>query len=457
LKIVSPIARVYIILESNQHMLNGAPKVLIISYYWPPGSSPGVQRWLKFTKFLPSLGIQPFVLTVKNGSFPSYDESLLDEVPKEVKVYRTRAIEPFALYNMLRGKTGKQVEVGMGNIKNDQNLLSKVANYVRSNYFIPDARVGWNFGAIKKAKKIIQKEQIDLIITTGPPHSTQLIGLQLKTWKPDLKWIADLRDPWTRIYYNQFLNRSKKAQRKDQTLENQVVQKADLLTVVSPGMRDEFSDRAKNIEVVYNGYDEDDLSNIKPQRNDQFVLSYVGNFKASQHIPAFWRALKRMIHEVPEGTIRFKLVGNRSEVIDRQIQEVLGWDAVIEKPFLPHDQALAEMMNSSLLFLPIPQQGNNKSIITGKIFEYLAVRRPILSIGPLDGDAASILRTSERAAMIDYDDEELIFKRLWQEYQNWQNRNKTPLTHTSDAHKVFTRKGMASKMVSLIKQEVHGT
>lgn len=432
--------------------MNSKSKILIISYYWPPGSSPGVQRWLKFAKYLPQFGISTSVLTVKNGSFPSYDESLNEEVEDSVDVHRAKSFEPFALYNLMRGKRGKQVEVGMGNIKSKSGLFSRISNYVRANLFVPDARVGWNFLAFKKAKRIIETQQIDLIITTGPPHSTHLIGLRLKSAYPKLKWIADLRDPWTNIYYNQFLKRTARAQKRDQRLEDSVLSSADRVTVVSPGMRDEFKDRAQEVQVVFNGFDEEDIVETPIEKTSYFTLAYIGNFKASQDIPAFWSALNRFISSIPEDSFRLKLVGNRSEVIDRKIKEHLDPKAVIEKPFLPHDEAILEMHHSSLLYLPIPQLGNNRSIITGKIFEYLAVRRPILSVGPIDGDAALILKSAERDAMIAYEDEELIYERLMNEYKRWSEQKKIPFEHQGEGHMNYTRKGMAKRVSEIIKE-----
>jgi len=206
-------------------------KVLVITYYWPPASGPGVQRFLKFVKYFSSFGVHATILTVKNGSYPSVDASLLEDIPSEIITYKTKSIEPFAVYNMLRGKKGNSVEVGMGNIKNTTSLFGKISRYIRSNFFIPDARVGWNSYATKEAIRICKSDAIDTIITTGPPHSTHLIGMYLKKHVDGIKWIADLRDPWTSIYYEKYLKRSDKSATRNQELENRVLSMADQIVV----------------------------------------------------------------------------------------------------------------------------------------------------------------------------------------------------------------------------------
>ncbi|NCG29740.1 MAG: hypothetical protein GWP27_04630 [Bacteroidetes bacterium] len=192
-------------------------KALILTYYWPPGSGPGVQRWLKFCKYLPEFGWDTKVITVNNGSYPSVDSSLENDIPEGLEIHKTKTIEPFAIYNALRGKKGKSVEVALASVKGKQSPFSKFANYVRSNYFIPDARVGWNTYSFPKAIELIKKDRPDVIITTGPPHSTHLVGQRLHKMF-DIPWVADFRDPWTTIYYNQFLLRTDSSIRKDTAL-----------------------------------------------------------------------------------------------------------------------------------------------------------------------------------------------------------------------------------------------
>jgi hypothetical protein len=378
--------------------------ILIISYYWPPGSGPGVQRWLKFCKYLPEHGWQPIVLTVKNGSYPAYDNSLLNEVPNEVLVYRTNTIEPFEIYNLLRGKKGKSVEVGMGNIKDPKGGFAKFANYVRANFFIPDARLGWNSFAYAEAKKIIAKHKPEVVITTGPPHSTHLVGLKLKR-DFQLPWIADFRDPWTEIFYNQFLNRTDQSILKDKKLEQEVLEKSDLLLAATPSIEKLYGNKASNIKVILNGYDSSDYSELTELISPSFNISFFGNMLPNQNIDNVWLAINELksAGKLPDHFI-FRIIGNVADNIKESIFNTGISELVAFLPFLPHKEAVKEMQKSNMLFLPIPIDKGNKLILTGKIFEYLATKRPILSVGPKDGDAAEVLTACDQLPMLDYKD-----------------------------------------------------
>jgi len=429
-------------------------KVLIISYYWPPASGPGVQRFLKFVKYFSSFGVHSTVLTVKNGSYSSEDVTLLNDIPMEVVTYKTRAIEPFKAYNLLRGKKGKSVEVGMGNIKNPTSVLGKVARYVRSNFFIPDARVGWNSYATKEAIKIIKKDGIDTIITTGPPHSTHLIGMYIKKNVEGIKWIADMRDPWTSIYYEKYLNRSEKSKARNQNLESRVLKTADHVVVVSKGMEDEFSDRAKSISTIPNGYDADDLQRETVGVSNRFVISYIGNFKSSQNIASFWNSLSQLCEKNIAFREKFvlRLTGVINEEIRASIKEAGLEDNVEYEDFVKHDEAVKKMVASNLLYLPIPKAENNKMILTGKIFEYMASHTPILAIGPSDGNAAMTLIECERGVMIDYVNQSEIEEKINEEFEYWQAHGGMSRKEESEAYQKFERKALTKRYADLINQ-----
>lgn len=428
-------------------------KVLIVTYYWPPASGPGVQRFLKFVKYFSSYGIHPTILTVKNGSYSSVDPSLLDDVPMEVTTYKTKAIEPFALYNMLRGKKGKSVEVGMGNIKNPTSLFGRLARYIRSNYFIPDARVGWNSYATKEAIRICKTDNIQTIITTGPPHSTHLIGLYIKQHIEGITWIADMRDPWTSIYYEKYLNRSEKSANQNQQLENDVISYADHVVVVSDGMKDEFADRAIGITNIPNGYDADDLPAVQTGISSRFVISYIGNFKANQNVTAVWQALRQLCEEDPSFSkaLQLRLTG----IINQEIRDSLtahDLDShVMYEDFVKHEVAVVKMVESNLLYLPIPMSENNKLILTGKIFEYMASHTPILAVGPIDGNAATTLSSCDRSEMLPYEDVQAIKSRIVSEYQHWKDHGGLGRREEGEAYQMYERKTLTKRYADLIR------
>lgn len=425
-------------------------KVLIITYYWPPGSGPGVQRFLKFSKYLREFGWEPIILTVENGSYPSVDPSLEKEIPSNLKVVKTKTFEPFQWYNLLKGKKGKSTGVGMAGLQ-EASLFQKLALHIRANYFVPDARKGWKKYALRDARKIIQTDGVDAIITTGPPHSAHLIGLELKK-ETKLPWIADMRDPWTTIFYNAEFPRTEATIRKDKALEDSVLHSADAITVVSKGLKQEFSDRNKNVSVIYNGYDQSDVPLTVPQKNKRFTISYVGNFMPNQNPLILWELLAELKEEV-EGfseDLHLCFTGNIDSSILQSIQQK-GLEKQLETaPFVPHKEAVQRMNSADVLLFVIPQSKGNKLIITGKLFEYLATGNPILSIGPIDGDAAELLKDAQRDLMNSFADKKAVKSQVLSYYQSWK---KGELEKIENAQLVqFTRRELSRKLADKLNQ-----
>jgi hypothetical protein len=335
-------------------------------------------------------------------------------------VYKTETFEPFEMYNRLRGSQGKNVPMGLINIDNRRSMLQRVSLYVRANCFIPDARKGWNRYAIGKAEELLQSEKFDAMITTGPPHSSHLIGLEIRK-RHGLKWVADFRDPWTNIYYNKILPRTAKTERKDRYLEDAVVKAADHLVVVSKGLRDEFKDRAQRIRVICNGFDSTDIKITGPAETAKFTLSYIGNLKPNQNAVMLWRVLGKLVHQDDRMKQYFELslTGN----IDGAAIETIR-NCGLEKHFsvngyINHLKATRKMSSSNLLLFIIPMADSNRLILTGKLFEYLASCVPMLSIGPVDGNAAEIISAAGRDTMLDYQDTEGMTLQLKKYFEKW--------------------------------------
>lgn len=424
-------------------------KVLIITYYWPPASGPGVQRWLKFSKYLKDFGWSPIILTVDGGSYVNEDPELLKDIPSDLKVFKTKSLEPFLIYNALRGKRGKSVEVGMGNIKGEPSFFKKVSTYIRSNYFVPDARVGWNRFAIPKAKNIVEKEGVSMIITTGPPHSTHLIGKAIKD-QNGIPWIADFRDPWTSIYYEKYLTRSKKSDLKNKRLENDTVQTSDVLLVVSNGMKDEFIDRNINTKVIPNGYDEDDLPEREKKATDIFKLSYIGNLKVNQSIKALWEAILELDQEIEDFKFRLSFTGNVYEGVKSDILKYKIGHLTEYNLFVKHSEAFRLMSVANMLYLPIPQSDNNKLILTGKIFEYIASCSPILSLGPQNGNASELLDICKREKMLTYNDKVSIKEMIKKQYTFWLENAGMSFKHADDSYVQYSRRNITQSLAEIM-------
>ena len=409
-------------------------KVLLITYYFPPSGGAGVQRWLKTIKYLPEFGVEAIVLTVDPAvaSYPQVDESLCADVPSSLKVYTTKTKEILSLYKRVSPKR----EVPYGGFANEPNptLLQKISRFIRGNFFLPDPRRGWNKYALAKAKEIIESEGITTVITTSPPHSTQLIGLELKKQYPNINWVADLRDPWTDIYYNSDLYPTSWAQRRNLKYERSVLEGADKIITVSEECKRLFAEKANvtdKITVVPNGYDENDFKEMikeKGEKTPNYILSYVGVL-APQHDLS---PLKALVSGRKDILLRF--VGVVSEEIQ---QEIKSWGVQAEFiPYVSHKQAIAYMRASDALLLFIPNVPNNEGILTGKLFEYLASGRKILLFGPENGDAMHLI--SECGAGACYTENFCLDKFLNQDYTG------------NDHIKLYSRRALAQKIVSLL-------
>lgn len=387
-------------------------KVLIITYYWPPSGGAGVQRWLKFTKYLPEFGWEPVILTVdpEYAAYPVTDNSLAAELSLSVKVHRTPAIDYFSIYKKDKSRIPA---AGFANSV-DNTLKGKILRFIRGNFFIPDPRKGWNKYAFRKACEIIETEGINHVITTSPPHSTQLIGLNIKKKYPGIKWIADLRDPWTDIYYYKQFYPTFISKRIDSGLEKKVLKKADRIITVGASLKTLFSLKVKGIEnkteVITNGYDEADFKVIAANEPSRFTITYVGTLSDIYPVKGLIASLKNLRLEGKDFVLRF--VGTVSENVRELIMSDIPDSSVEFLPYAIHSEAIKYMMSSTVLILIIPSHKSNKSIVTGKLFEYLASGKPILCLGPADGDAAEIINKCRSGVTVDYYDEEKISKFL---------------------------------------------
>jgi glycosyltransferase involved in cell wall biosynthesis len=384
------------------------PRVLIITYYWPPGSGAGVQRWLKFAKYLPAFGWKPVILTIdpEYATFPAVDESLLNEISGSLEIYTTRATDWFRIYR--RDKT-KIPSAGFA-ANDNKSFTGKIINFIRGNFFIPDPRRGWNRYAFREACRLIETGEIKHVITTSPPHSTQLIGLALRKKYPGIKWIADLRDPWTDIYYYDQFYHTSLARKIDESYEKRVLKAADRIITVGKSLKDIFCtklpDLEEKIEVIPNGYDEEDFSGIPASSPGEFTISYIGTLSDSYPVSGFMDAVSDIADSGQK--IKLKFAGI---VSPGQKNIIISNSAKFELEFLSyvsHRDAIKLMMGSSLLLLIIPDHFSNKGIITGKLFEYLASGKPVLCLGPTDGDAAEILEATSHGKCAGYNDSEKI-------------------------------------------------
>lgn len=395
-----------LLLSSVSHLCM-MKKVLIITYYWPPAGGPGVQRWLKMTKYLPQFGFEPIVLTVspERATYPLRDETLANEVPHDLRVYGTNTSELFSLYKKTSGR--KEVPFsGFANESDKPGPRQRISKWVRGNFFVPDPRKGWNRHAIKKAIQLIEEEEIELVVTTSPPHSSQLIGLALKKKFSALKWVADLRDPWTDIYYYDQFYPTKVAKAYDRYLERKALTEADGVSVVSASMKRLLAAKVPGQEdkfmVIPNGFDAPDFTKAKaPQSKptgEAFTIAYTGTITQQYGIEVFLEVLSNLSKQYK---LKLVFVGKRDELLEKKLK---GLSFVELRESVPHQESVAFIQEVDALLLAIPDIRDNAGIITGKIFEYMAAKRPIIGIGPLEGDAAKLLKETDSGVLFNYSD-----------------------------------------------------
>jgi len=436
-------------------------KVLFIAYYWPPAGGPGSQRMLKFAKYLPEFGWQPVILTVSNGEFPYRDPSLVEELPSDLPVFRSRSREPFSFYKKITGKpTDATLPVGLltGEKK---SLPEKIAGWVRANLFVPDARIGWVPSAARLAEKILRQEDIAAIFSSSPPHSLQLIGDRLRR-KFSLPWVADLRDPWTDIRYYQFVRRTRRAARKDAEMETRVLNNADHITTVSAALAESFrekilaKDTAERVTVLPNGYDELDFPDQSCPRLPDFCLLHPGNLLAHQNPEPLWPALARLAERFSdlEEHLRVRFVGRvHPSVIENARKNGLN-QFIEQRDFVPHREILQEFRQAAVLFLVVPKVENNRGIITSKIFEYIGSGRPILAVGPPNGDAGAILKPLSNCRYVEYQDVEKCEQFLADRYEEWKSSGAVSLSPL-ELRQPYSRRNLSAQLSEILKRAAH--
>ncbi len=414
-------------------------KVLIITYYWPPSGGAGVQRWLKFVKYLKQFGWEPIVYTAQNPEYPIIDESFFKDIPEGITILKQPIWEPYQLYKKLIGqKKEERVVSGFLQESGKKGLAQKLSLWLRGNVFIPDARKFWIKPSIKYLNSWLKENPVDAIVSTGPPHSMHLIARGIKK-KTGLPWLADFRDPWVNIDFASDLAMSNYAKNRNISLERAVLQEADKVVVVSDFMAEEFQSKTKKpVSIITNGYDPDDF-NIAPEllrKDEYFSLVHTGSLNDRRNHPVLWKAIAELRAKNPEfkRDFRLRLIGKNDISVKSSIS-ASGLDDCTEFiDYLPHQEIIAEQKSASVLLLSINNYGASesgffspKATLTGKLFEYLAAGQPILMVGPLDGQAADVVSSNKSNRVVDFDNQSVMEKAILELYElkNSMNENVT--------------------------------
>ncbi|WP_298370278.1 glycosyltransferase [uncultured Lutibacter sp.] len=394
-------------------------KALIITYYWPPAGGSGVQRWLKFVKYFRDFDVEPIIYTVKNPNYPIIDESLVNDIPKGIEVLKQPIWEP----NNILSLFGKKKTESAGFLNSKPTFFGKILQYVRANYFIPDARKYWVKPSVKFLREYISKNKIDVVITTGPPHSMHLIGLELKKTL-NVKWISDFRDPWTEIDYFHQLPLTKKSIKKHHSLEQEVLKKADSVLVVGNTMKLNYNKFSNVVKTITNGFD-GEIVLTKTELDEKFTLTHIGLMNADRNSKILWGAISELISENNNFKKDFilKLIGKVDATVTESISKYKLQNNVELINYVTHNEVVNFQKKSQVLLMLVNNVPSAKGIITGKIFEYLMAKRPILAIAPTKGDLAEIIKQTNSGSVVDFSDKDALKNAILDLYLRFKKGN----------------------------------
>lgn len=431
-------------------------RVLIITYYWPPSGGSGVQRWLKMSKYLPENGWQPVIYTTKDAEYPIVDPSLEKDVIPEVEVIRRPIIEPYTLYKKFLGiKKEDTIKAGFASEKKKSGWRENLSVWIRGNCFIPDARCWWVKPSVRYLKEYLKAHPVDAIISTGPPHSMHLIAMKLKEGL-GIPWIADFRDPWTEIDFYDELRLTSWADRKHHKLEHEVLTKADKIVTIGWECAKGLGKLGnRNVRVIPNGYDWDWETQVQDiALSEKFTITHLGVITPSRNAPTLWKALQELKTEIEEfdKNLTINLIGQVDQSVVGDIRKFGLTNNTQFIPHVPHDEVLRWQQSSQVLLLLVNNSPNAKGIITGKLFEYIASGRPILCIGPKDGDAARIIDKAKAGTTVDFENKETMKEVLRGLYQRYLTKELTNNSLTNVQQ--YSRRALAGEYVKIIHRTI---
>lgn len=431
--------------------------VLIIAYYFPPSGGPGVQRVLKLVKYLPRFGWRPVVLTVSNGDFPARDESLLKEIPSDIKVYRTTIVEPYGLYRKLTGKKkGAAVDVNVIPEKGTARPLSeRIAAWIRSTLFIPDARIGWRLTAVKEGMRIIREEKIAMLYSSAPPHTCSVIARALKR-KSRLPWVAGFRDPWTG--FENTPHRWLLPRMIDENLERSVCADADRIDVAWLGIQKSLQrahPEVSSSKFVHlpNGFDGEDYPAVTATPHAAFVLTYTGSMYGTRNPRGLLAAVEELVRTgaIERNKFVLKFVGRFGAEVEAMIAASGISDRVESIAYLPHAESIAALVDADALLLIVDEIAGSSEVVPGKVYEYLGAGKPIVAIADPNGAIAALLNETGAGVTIAHGDNTAIaneFLRLYQQFHSGtiiQRKN-------ADAVKQYDRKETARRLATIFDE-----
>lgn len=426
-------------------------RALIITYYWPPSGGGGVQRWLKMSAYMKKAGWEPIIYTPENPAFDVKDNSLLNDVPQDITVLKTPIKEPIELFQSFFRVMGKKPPQQKDLISDrNSSLFQRAATFVRGNFFIPDPRITWVKPSVKFLSKFLKENHIDAIITTGPPHSMHLIGKRLKQQFPNVKWVADFRDPWSEWDLLDALKTKQRAKSIHRRLEHEVLTQADLVVSISPyHVNRLIALGAKRCELVNNGYDARDFEGVVKSVTEKFVIRHLGSIDELRDPKPFLAVVKTLVEEgfIAKEKIAIEFIGpvNNAFRMSIEFDQVLNTITTF-KPAVAHSEVTKLYASSTLLLLILAHTDIAAGNMPGKMYEYMASGTPILGIGPPDGDAAALIRKTNSGAVISRENEHAMKHMIQRHYLLWERGEMITTEQAPD----YSREALTKKFFSLL-------
>ena len=421
-------------------------RVLIISYYWPPAGGPGVQRWLKFVKYLPEFNISPVLFVPKNANYPINDNSLKSEVSNDLEIIKLPIFELSNFFPRLKSLNS----IRSGNISKNKNqsILQKIIFFMRGNLFIPDMKIFWKRNSVNFLENYISENSIETIVTTGPPHSLHLIGLELKR-KLNIKWISDFRDPWVNLNYLNRFHLMPSVKKFHKKLRDKVINNSDAVIVTSKRLKELYSKINSNIFQVTNGYD---YNKPVTELDKKFSISHVGSLYNERNPDFLWDIIDELSENIHgfKKDLQINLIGNNNNKIKQELSKREFKNCIVYHDYVEHKKAIEFMCSSQVLLILEVDDDESSYAIPGKLFDYLNSNRPIISIGPEKSEVREILSDTDTGKFFNYKDYnslKLYIEKLYKNYLN--NFSSSKNNRNIDE---YHRKNLTSKLVEIINK-----
>jgi glycosyltransferase involved in cell wall biosynthesis len=412
-----------------------------------------VLRCLKFVKYLRQFGWEPIVYIPDGAEYPYLDDSNLKDIPENLTIIKGKIFEPFTAFKILTGRKNSNLN-NIVHVREKQSIFDKLGIFIRGNFFIPDARSFWIKPSVKLLTKYLASNRVDAIFTDGPPHTNTVIGTKL-SYITGIPHLADFQDPWTQVDYYKLFKITAWADKKHKFLEQNTFQVAKKITIASPSWKTDIEQiGAKNVDVLYYGYDEADFAKIESKPDDSFTFCHAGLLGFDRNPESFFAVIKSLNEEIPnfKNHFKLKLIGQVDFEVTNAIKKYGLTDQVILLGTVQRNIALQEICNAWCLLLPLNKAENAKGRMPGKLYEYLRAKRPIISFGPADSDVASVVKDFRVGENFLYSDTILLKNYIQSLYINYFLSAKFSVINAIKDISIFSNENQTRKLAQYLNE-----